>query len=64
MNADGMQDKTYMVRFKVPEIMMETVRAVRAEIQDDHLVFIDSQGRLAALFLMELVESWSEVQST
>lgn len=64
MNADGMQDKTYMVRFKVPEIMMETVRAVRAEIQDDHLVFIDSQGRLAALFLMELVESWSEVQNT
>jgi hypothetical protein len=61
MNPDDIQGKTYIVRFKVPEIMMETVKAVRVEIQGDHLVFMDLQGRLAALFLMELVESWSEV---
>jgi len=61
MNADGTQDKTYIVQFKVPAIMVQTVKAVRAEMQGDHLVFIDSQGRLAGLFLMELVESWSEL---
>ena len=30
--------------------MMETVRAVRAEIQGEHLVFLDARGRLAGLF--------------
>jgi hypothetical protein len=55
MNADGMQNRTYIVRFKPPEIMMETVAAVRVEIQGEHLIFLDHRGRLAALFLMELV---------
>ena len=34
--------------------------ADRAEIQGDHLVFFNSKGELAALFLMEVVESWTE----
>jgi len=38
----------------------QPVIADRAEIQGDHLVFFNSKGELAALFLMEVVESWTE----
>jgi hypothetical protein len=36
------------------------VCAVRAQIDGQHLAFLDAKGRLAALFLMEIVESWHE----
>jgi hypothetical protein len=58
---DRMADKTYLVRFKPPEISTQPVVAERAEIHGEHLVFLNSKGQLAALFLMEIVESWSEV---
>jgi hypothetical protein len=38
------------------------VLAVRAEIQGEHLVLLNSEGKLAAIFLLEVVESWSEVK--
>jgi hypothetical protein len=58
-----MQDKTFIVRLKRPETMTVSVKAVRAEIRGDHLLLFDSVGSLAALFLIELVESWNGVQS-
>jgi hypothetical protein len=51
------------VRLKSSEIITVTVKAFRAEIHGDHLLLFDSLGSLAALFLIELVESWHEVQS-
>jgi hypothetical protein len=33
--------------------------AEEAEIQGDHLVLLSSTGALAALFVLEAVESWS-----
>jgi hypothetical protein len=36
------------------------VIAETTPIQGDYLVFFDSKGKLAALFLMSVVESWSE----
>jgi hypothetical protein len=56
-------DRTYIVMFKRPEINIRPVIAARAEIHGDHLVFVDSDGRLVALFLLELVQSWNEVSS-
>jgi hypothetical protein len=61
--TDGMQDKTLIVRLKRPQIMTVSVKAVRAEIEGDHLLLFDSLGSLAALFLIKLVESWHEVQN-
>jgi hypothetical protein len=55
-----MTDKTYLVRFKSPELGNQLVIAQRAEIYDEHLVFLNSKGELAALFLLEIVESCSE----
>jgi hypothetical protein len=58
-----MPEKTYIVNFRRPEIIMRPVVAARAEIQGDHLVFVNSDGRLAALFLLEIVQSWNEVSN-
>jgi hypothetical protein len=56
-----MPNKTILVRLKVSRVAFQHVRAVRAEIRGEHLAFIDAKGRLAALFLMEAVESWHEI---
>jgi len=56
-----MTQKTYLVRLKPPNLSLQQVVAVKAEIQDEHLVFLNSDGNLAALFLIELVESWNEL---
>ena len=56
-----MDNKTYIVKFKPPALAgVHLVIASTVEIHDEHLVFCDSEGRLAALFLLETVESWSE----
>jgi hypothetical protein len=54
-----MTDRTYLVRLKPPSRALQQVAAARFEIQDEHLVFVDASGKLAGLFLMELVESWN-----
>lgn len=56
-----MADKTFIVRFKQPDLAIQPVVAERAEFQAEHLVLIDAQGRLAALFVLDVIESWSEV---
>jgi hypothetical protein len=31
------------------------------EVEGEHLVFLNAEGTLAALFLMEIVGNWSEI---
>jgi hypothetical protein len=54
-----MAEQTYLVRLKPPSFALQQVTASRFEIQGEHLVFVDSRGKLAALFLAESVESWN-----
>jgi hypothetical protein len=54
-----MPNKTFLVRLRSDTI--HHVRAATVEIHDDHLVFLTAEGMLAALFLFEIVESWSEI---
>lgn len=42
-----------------PSLALQQVVAAKAEIQEDHLVFVKSDGKLAALFLMEIAEGWN-----
>jgi hypothetical protein len=57
-----MASKAYIVKFRPPALrLLHTVIAWTVEIHDEHLIFCDSEGRLAALFLLEMVESWSEL---
>jgi hypothetical protein len=57
----GMAEKTYLVRLKPPDLAIQQVVAVGAQIQGEHLVFVDSSGKLAGLFHLDLVESWTEI---
>jgi hypothetical protein len=52
----------YLVRFKGADPPAELVFAAKVEFQGDHLVFLRSNGFLAALFVLENIESWSEVK--
>jgi hypothetical protein len=55
-----MSDKAYLIRFKHPELGIQSVIAASAEIHGEHIVLLNSKGKPAALFLTEVVESWSE----
>jgi hypothetical protein len=58
----SMRDKTYLIRFKSSDLGPHLVMAASAEIHGEHLVFLRSDGSLAALFVLEIVESWPEVE--
>jgi hypothetical protein len=55
-----MRDKTYLVRVKGSDVCPHIVIAASAEIHGEHLVCLRLDGRLVALFMLEMVESWSE----
>ena len=55
-----MADKTYLVRLKPPQRDVYWVIAERVEIHGEHLVFLNAQGKLLVLILLEIVESWTE----
>jgi hypothetical protein len=52
--------KGYLIRFRRPDLTVQLVVAANAEIHGEHLLFLHSDGSLAALFLLEIVETWSE----
>jgi hypothetical protein len=58
-----MTDKTYLVRFKPRELGLTAVIAARAEVHGEHIALLNSKGKLAALFLIEIVESWSVLRN-
>jgi hypothetical protein len=55
-----MLDRIYLVRLKAPSHALQQVRAATFEVHGDHLVFLTENGKLATLFLLDLVESWNE----
>ena len=54
-----MPNKTFLVRLRSKAIL--EVRAATVEIHGEHLSFLTAKGKLAALFLLDLVESWNEI---
>jgi hypothetical protein len=54
-----MTGKRYLVSCKTPEISTQSVVAASCDVYGEHLVFLNSKGELAAMFLLEIVESWS-----
>jgi hypothetical protein len=57
---NSMAYTAYLVRFKGEDSPPELVIAETIEFHGEHLVFLGSDGTLAALFVLEIVESWSE----
>ena len=58
-----MPEKKYLVRFKTSDLSPEPVIAASVEIHGEHLIFLRSDGSLAALFVLEIVDDWVEVKS-
>jgi hypothetical protein len=54
-----MADKTYLVALRPPSQAVQHVIAATFEVRGKHLVFLNSEGQLAALFLMEIVQGWN-----
>jgi hypothetical protein len=52
----------YLIRLKGSDVIFHVVIAARAEIHGEHLVFLRRDGNLAALFILEIVESWCEFE--
>ena len=58
-----MPNKTYRVCLKPPSSVVQHVVAAETRILDNHLVFLGAKGDIAALFLVDLVESWDAIPS-
>jgi hypothetical protein len=54
----GMIDQTYLVRLKPQSGAIQHVAASIVGVLGGHLVFLDAERRIAAVFLLDLVESW------
>jgi hypothetical protein len=59
-----MADKRYLVTCKTPEIRTQSVVAASWEVHGECLVFLNSKGELAAMFLLEIVECWSVIYTS
>jgi hypothetical protein len=51
--------KMYVVFFTEAALGSRIVIAESYRIEGEHLIFLAQDGRLAALFLLEIVEHWS-----
>jgi hypothetical protein len=54
----GVAEQVYLVSLKAPSYAIQQVVAARYEVRGEHLAFMNAEGRLVALFLMEMVLSW------
>jgi hypothetical protein len=57
-----MTDTAYLVRFKRADLPPELAIAEKIEVHGEHLAFLRADGSLAALFVLEIVETWFEVR--
>ena len=51
-------DQVFFVVLKWPDYAC-TTRSRSGEVRGEHLAFINTEGRLAALFLIETIQSWN-----
>jgi hypothetical protein len=53
---------TYLVVMKRPPGNLHRITADSFEMQGDHLIFLTAQGELAALFVVEAVQSFNLIE--
>ena len=56
-----MAEKRYLIRLRLPRPRILVLMAASVEIHADHLVYLNSKGELMFLFMLETIESCSEV---
>jgi hypothetical protein len=57
-----MRNKRYLLKLKPPELSFQSIIAATAEIYGDHLALVNAEGKLAALFLLDVVQGWVEIE--
>jgi hypothetical protein len=57
-----MVDRTYLVALKLPDQPLRQVVAATVEVHGEQLAFVTAEGKLAALFLLDIVQSWNVLQ--
>jgi hypothetical protein len=55
-----MPDKRFLLKLKPPGLSFRSIVATTAEIHGDHLALVNSEGKLAALFVLDVVDCWFE----
>ena len=58
-----MVDTIFLIEFRTPDAGSQSVFAARAEVRGEHLLLLNSNDQLAAVFMLENVKSWSEISS-
>jgi hypothetical protein len=58
-SAGGVVNQTYLVMLKPPNKAVQQVIAATVEFHGEHLAFLTAEGELAALFLLDIVQSWN-----
>jgi hypothetical protein len=53
--------RMYCVYFEEPGLWPQLVCATRFQVEGEHLVFLREDGRLVALFFLEIVKEWVDV---
>jgi hypothetical protein len=54
-----MADQVFFVVLNSSKYAVQHVLAARYEIRGEHLAFINTEGGLEALFLIETIQSWN-----
>jgi hypothetical protein len=54
-----MADQMFFVELKSPGHAIRHVLAARYEVRGEHLAFINTEGKLEALFLIDSIQSWN-----
>jgi hypothetical protein len=57
-----MADSACLVRIEGGDLPPELVIAETIEFHGEHLVFLRSDGSLAAMFVLEMVKNWSQLK--
>jgi hypothetical protein len=52
-------NQTYLVALKPPNQTVQQVTAATVEFHGEHVAFLTAEGKLAALFLLDMVQSWN-----
>ena len=59
-----MTDKTYIVQFRLAAHGTQHVTAASADVYGDHLVLLNPNEEPVAVFLLDIVESWTVTNPT
>ena len=59
--GNRMTDTTYLLKLKAPQPSVHLFVASTLEVHGDQVVLLNGRGNLVAMIVLEIIESWCEV---